>query len=737
MADRFPIYKQLDTKDCGPTCLRIIARYYGKDYPLALLREFCNIGKEGVSLLGISNAAEKIGFNSIALKVTFDILKDNITLPCIVHWKQNHFVVVYKITDKYVYVADPGTTKQKLKKEEFLKNWVSTKTQDQPVGVVLALDVLPEFYEKTFDVRKENETRRGFNYLIKHLAKYKLLLAQLLIGVLFSTILQLIFPFLTQSIVDTGIANKDLNFVYLVLVGQIIIFLGETMVGVIQNWLLLYLGTRVNVAMISEFLMKLMKKPIKFFDTKNSGDLLQRIEDHKRIEEFLTSGTLRLVFSLFTLVVFAGLLLYYSLSIFLTFFTGGFIFVLWIFFFQNKRKVLDYKRFTELSHNKSKLVELINGMQEIKLQNAEKQKRWDWQSIQARLFRINIQYLSLEQFQRGGADFINTSKNIIITFMAARLVIENSMTLGEMMAIQYIVGQLNVPLATSVDFIHSFQDARISIERVGEIQEASPEEETDPLMIQASRAAMQSESIHIENLSFRYEGTHYFNVLKNLNLHIPKGKVTAIVGRSGSGKTTLLKLLLKFYEPTTGVIKIDQENLTRIDEKIWRSKCGAVLQDGFIFSDTIANNIAVGADSIDKTSLLHAVETANIREFIESLPLGYNTKIGVDGMGLSQGQKQRILIARAVYKDPEYIFFDEATNALDAMNERTIIDNLDRFFKNKTVIVVAHRLSTVKNADQIIVLENGELVESGTHRQLVDHAGNYFSLVKNQLELGT
>lgn len=731
----FPFCPQLDAKDCGPACIRMISKYYGKEYAIAYLRELCNIGKEGVSILGISNAAEQLGFNTVALKASFSTLEKQIQLPCIAHWKQNHFIVVYRITKRNVYIADPDLGKQKIGKQDFLKYWVSGKENGEEFGVLIVLEPTTTFYEKSDPAPGRSQAKTGMSYLLSHFKQHRKPLINLGIGLLISTTLQLIFPFLTQSIVDIGIGNRDINFVYLILFGQLTIFAGETVISLVQSWTLLYIGTRVNTSIISDFLKKLMRKPLKFFDTKISGDLLQRIDDHKRIEDFLTNGTFRFVLSIFSFFVFTALLIHYSVLIFVVFITGGALLLSWIHYFQKKRKQLDYKRFIELANNKSKLVEIINGMQEIKLQNAERHKRWEWQSIQARLFRVNVRYLTLEQFQRVGAQSINTLKNIISTFICTSLVINNKMTLGEMLAVQFIVGELNVPLVNLLEFLNSYQDAQISIERIGEIHtDDTPQEKLDSYI--ADDDSFVKDSVHIRNLSFRYEGTHYFNVLNDISISIPKGKVTAIVGLSGSGKTTLLKLLLKFYEPNGGAIMIGNRNLNMIEEGFWRSKCGVVLQDGYIFSDTIAGNITVGFDEIDKTRLLNAVKIANIKEFVESLPLKYNTRIGPDGMGLSQGQKQRILIARAVYKNPEYIFFDEATNALDANNERTIIENLQKFFRNKTVIIVAHRLSTVKNADQILVMEKGKIIEAGNHNELTYLRGSYFNLVKNQLELG-
>ena len=727
---RFPFYRQLDTMDCGPTCLRIIAKYYGKNYSLQTIREKSFITREGVSLLGISDAAESIGFRTLAAKIPFEKLKEEAPTPFIAHWRQRHFVVVYDFKKDKVLVSDPAHGLVKFTKKEFLDGWLSDSDKGEETGVVLLMETTPDFYVAD-DESKQNKS--GFQFLFRYLNPYKKFLVQLVLGMVVGSLLQLIFPFLTQSIVDTGIENQDLNFVTLILIAQLMLYFSRTTVEIIRSWILLHMGTRINISIISDFLIKLMKLPVSFFDTKMIGDLLQRIGDHRRIESFLTSSTLNVLFSFVNLLVFAGVLAYYNLIIFAIFFVGSAAYIGWILIFMKKRRELDYKRFDQMSDNQSSLIQLITGMQEIKLHNSEKQKRWEWERIQAKLFKVSVKSLALDQYQQAGSSFINELKNILISFVAAKAVIDGSISLGTMLAIQYIIGQLNAPINQLVGFIHTAQDAKISLERLGEIHNKEDEEEESQSKI---TIFPEDQSLNIHNLYFQYEGPHSEHVLKNISLKVPEGKVTAIVGASGSGKTTLIKLLLKFYDPTEGEIKLGDINLANFSNRVWRSKSGAVLQDGFIFSDTIAKNISVSDDYIDKNKLLHAVKTANIQEFVESLPLGYNTKIGNDGHGLSQGQKQRILIARAVYKNPEYIYFDEATNALDANNEKVIMENLERFFEGRTVVVVAHRLSTVKNADKIVVLHKGEITEEGTHEELTKLRGDYFHLVKNQLELG-
>ncbi|WP_339737208.1 peptidase domain-containing ABC transporter [uncultured Sunxiuqinia sp.] len=727
---RFPHYKQPDAMDCGPTCLRMIAKFYGRNFNLNYLREQSHISREGVSLLGISDAAEAIGMRSLGTKVTYAQLVKDVPKPCIVHWDQNHFVVVYEVKKDKVYVADPAFGLVKYGEQEFKKHWLATMTAGEEKGICLMLQPTPAFYDQDDEVTD----RTGFAFLWRYVRPHRRLVGQLMIGFLAASIIQLIFPFLTQSIVDVGINNQDLGFIYLVLAAQMMLFIGKMSVDFVRSWILLHISTRINISIISDFLIKLMKLPIGFFDTKMIGDLMQRIQDHRRIERFLTTQTLSVLFSLFNLVIFGIVLAIYSWKILLVFVVGSVLYVIWVYLFMQKRRQLDYKKFTQLSENQGMLIQLINGMPEIKLNNYEKQKRWEWERIQARLFRVNVQNLSVDQYQQAGSVFINETKNIVITVLAAMAVLNGNMTLGMMLAVQYIIGQLNAPLSDLINFMHLAQDAKISLERLGEIHKKDDEEKKDDPRINTMPA---ERTIVISDLVFQYEGPHSAKVLDQINLNIPEKKLTAIVGTSGSGKTTLVKLLLGFYPPVSGKIRVGDTDLKNFSQQWWRTKVGAVMQDGFIFSDTIVNNIVVGHEHVDKEKLLFAVKTANIQDFVESLPLGYNTKIGQDGHGLSQGQRQRILIARVIYKNPDYLFFDEATNALDANNEKVIMENLNRVYEGKTVVVVAHRLSTVKNADQIVVLDQGRIVELGTHAELTANKGAYYHLVKNQLELGS
>ncbi|MDX2136366.1 MAG: peptidase domain-containing ABC transporter [Saprospiraceae bacterium] len=728
--DNFPFYKQYDSADCGATCLRMVARHYGRHYTLDYLRDISYLDREGVSLMGISDAAERVGFRTLGVKTGFSRLKEDIPLPCIAHWRQNHFVVVYRLSAGKVHVADPAVGKLRLSEQEFLEGWISDVVNTEPQGVLLLLEATPEFYRR----EGEQSTRKGFRSLGIYLRQHRNLGWQLFFGLLIGSLIQLVFPFLMQALVDKGVQLSDLNFVYLILAAQGMLFFSQVAVEFLRGWILLHIGTRINISLVSDFLIKLMRLPMSFFDAKMTGDLLQRIYDNERVERFLTSSSLVTLFSIVSLLVFSVVLLFYDSLIFFIFFLAAIIYFGWVALFLNQRRRLDNRRFEQMAENQSALFQLVNGMQEIKLHNAERQKRWAWERIQARLFRVNVQYLATDQIQRAGAAFINEGKNILISVIAARAVIQGDMTLGMMLAVQYIIGHMNAPLESLVQFILAAQEASLSLERMNEIHQKADEEPSGLAKVSTLPA---NGDLALENVSFRYGGPYDPWVLRNVSARFPEGKTTAIVGTSGSGKTTLIKLLLHFYQPVEGVIRVGDISLSNFSYQRWRSHCGVVMQDGFLFSDTIARNIALGEENIDRRRLLYATKVANIQSFIEALPLGYNTKIGQDGVGLSQGQIQRLLIARAVYKNPEYLFFDEATNALDAYNERVIMHNLEHVFRNKTVIIVAHRLSTVRNADNIIVLEKGEVVEQGTHDALTKNKGHYYQLVKNQLELGT
>lgn len=729
---KFPFYKQLDAMDCGPTCLRMIARHYGKTFSVQQLREQSFIQRTGVNLLGISEAANSIGLRATGVRTTLQRLKQDSKLPCVLHWKQEHFVVLYRIEKKraktYFYIADPAYGLLRYEEEELKRCWISTVQAGVEKGIALLLDVTPRFYE----TEAIEYDKLSLWHLLKYVRPYRKAMLQLLLGILAGSVLQLFFPFLTQTIVDQGIGHRNMNFIQLILVAQLMLVFSRTLIEVIRRCILLHISTRVNVSLISDFLAKLMRLPMRFFDSKLAGDLIRRIEDHNRIENFLTQSVLQILFATITVSIFGAVLAVYNWKIFLVFACFSAAYIGWVKLFMRKRADLNKRNFEQMSINQNNLIQLIYGMQDIKLLGCEQQKRWEWESIQAALFRINMSSLNLGQWQQVGAVLINEVKNILITVMSATAVLDGHITLGIMLSIQYIIGQMQGPISQFVGFMQVTQDARLSLERLGEIH-SKPDEESDDGHLDTDLPS--NASIHIQNVRFSYGSEKSRQVLKGISLNIPAGKTTAIVGLSGSGKTTLIKLLLGFYPPTDGCISIGERPLQRISFKEWRKHCGVVMQEGFIFGDTIANNIVPDGDVIDKQRLLYAVEMANIRSFIESLPLKYNTKIGNTGQGLSQGQKQRLLIARAIYRNPDYLFFDEATNALDTDNERTIQENLERFFKDKTVIVVAHRLSTVKNADQIVVLKDGEITEQGTHNELIAREGDYFRLVKNQLEL--
>ncbi|WP_231940388.1 peptidase domain-containing ABC transporter [Filimonas lacunae] len=738
----------------------MIAAYYGEEYSLDYLRANSYITKNGVSLLGLSEAAEKIGLKTLSAKLTYDQLTGQIPLPCVLHWNQEHYVVLYAVEKKSLLrpverlvIADPGHTLVRVERDVFEKCWISSADKK---GVALLMDPTVDFYRDEDEVKKE---RTGFGFLMGYLRPYKRYFIQLVLGMLLGSLISMCFPFLTQSLVDFGVSRKKVSFIYLILLSQLLLFLGGIAVDLIRNWILLHISTRISISIISNFLIKLMKLPISFFESKNVGDITQRINDHKRIEAFLTGSTLNTLFSIINLFVFSFVLSLYNTRLLLVFVIGSALSIGWILIFLEKRKHIDYNRFQRSRENQNSLFEIITGMQEIKLYNSQKARRWEWERIQSKLFKVNIKSLALEQYQGIGASFFTQLKNIIISYLAAKLVIEQQISLGVMLSISYIVGQMNSPLDQIILFIKSIQDAKISLDRLNEIHSKPEEENSEDLigynenswprepengsdslylsheLFTKSIRKNSGEGIVIQNLSFKYGSPKSPLVLKNINMHIPKGKITAIVGASGSGKTTLLKLLLKFYPPVEGQILVDEVNLQNISAQLWRNNVGTVMQDGFVFSDSIARNIAVDGERIREDKLYDAVRIANLHEFISKLPLGFTTRIGNSGSGLSGGQKQRLFIARAVYKDPKYLFFDEATSALDANNEKVIMENLQQFYKGRTVVVIAHRLSTVKNADQIIVMKDGEIVEEGHHETLTKSRGYYFELVKNQLEL--
>jgi len=725
----FPFVKQPDAMDCGPACLKMVAGFYGRNYSLETLRKKCYITRDGVSFLGLSEAAEALGFRTVGVKITFRMLEENVPLPCIIHWRQKHFVVIYKIKNDTVYVADPAIGSVKYMKEDLIRNWASAIIEDQPAGLVMIIEPSPSLYQ----TEGEPESRRGFRFLLKYFKLYRKYFLQLFLGLFLGSCIQLIIPFLTQSVIDIGLNNSDIGFIYLILFAQLALIIGRMSVEFIRGWLLLHIGSRVNVALISDFLRKLMALPVSFFETKLTGDILQRIDDNKRIEEFLTSASLTMLFSFFNLIVFGIVLAIFNIKILFLFLAGSILYFTWLMLFMKKRAFLDHQRFKQLSESGNKLINIVNGMPEIKLTQSETSMRWDWEKLQATIFGLKVRSLSIIQYQSAGATFINEVTNVLITIIAATAVLNGEMTLGMMLAVQFMIGQLNIPVSQLLGFVRMAQDAKMSLDRLSEVHDFDEEEKESENKV---CRLPDNKSIYINNLSFQYEGPRSPYALKDVDLFIEQNKVTALVGSSGSGKTTLLKIILGFYTPVSGEIMVGDTRLSNISLKSWRTKAGAVMQDGYLFPGTIAFNIVPGSEDINHERLLRAVETANIRRFIESLPSGYNTKIGANGLGLSEGQKQRLLIARVIYKNPDVVIFDEATNALDASNEKVIVGNLSGFFSGKTVIIAAHRLSTVRNADRIAVLDAGRIVETGDHNSLISRRGAYFDLIKDQLELG-
>ncbi len=728
--NKFKWIRQHDSMQCGVACLAMICRHYGKDYSLEYLDSFCHANIAGVSMLGIAEGARSVGLETMTAAASTDELKE-ITLPCILHWNQNHFVVLYGISGngRRYRIADPGKGLVSCTRRELESHWISSVTDGEPSGVVMQLTPTRDFHSHICDKTAE---KRSFRFLLGYLRQYRKYFLQIILGLLLGCVLQLILPFLTQAIVDLGIRHRDIGLIWLILLGELMIVVGRTATDFIRRWLLLHISMRINISLVSDFFIKLLRLPMSFFDTKLMGDLLQRIGDHTRVQDFLTGQVLNIVFTLLSFLVFGAVLFVYNHLIFAVFAAGSLCYGLWIASFLRRRKVLDYELFEQQAVNQNRTYQFITSMQEIKLQDCERRRRWEWEDTQADLFAVRMKSLRLQQTQEAGSIFINEVKNIIITVLAATAVIGGRMTLGAMLAVQYIIGQLNSPVAQFMSFIYSLQDVRISLERINEIHEGRNEEPDSGL----ATDFREGRSIEIDDIDFKYDPHALKKTIEGVSFRIPEGKVTAIVGASGSGKTTLIKLMLGYYPVMSGSISIAGRDINEHSLRWWRRQCGVVMQDGVIFSESIARNIAVDDGEVDTERLESAARIACIHDFVMSLPLRYDTKVGKDGVGLSQGQRQRILIARAVYRDPAFIFLDEATNSLDAKNEREIVENLDKFYKGRTVVVVAHRLSTVKNADRIIVLDGGKVVETGDHASLIAAKGAYYNLVKNQLELG-
>jgi ATP-binding cassette subfamily B protein len=777
----FPFLKQFDSADCGPTCLVMISKYHGRSVALETLRQRAQIGKEGVNLLGLSDAAEQVGFRTQAVRIDFGSLIKKALLPCILHWNQNHFVVLYKVRRNKLLIADPARGIVDCSYKEFKSHWIVDPGEQ--LGIALLLEPTAAFHDDDVSAGGPDKRAMAFGNIYNYLRPFRKLVFQLLFSLAIATLLQIILPFLTQSIVDTGINNGNMPFIYIIILAQAFLILGKLSVDFVRSWILLHISNRINISILTDFLIKLMKLPVSFFDTKKTGDILQRMNDHQRIESFLTGSSISILFSLFNLLVFSTVLATFNINIFACFAVSSLLYSVWVISFLKRRRRLDFKRFDISSREQALNIQMVQGMQEIKLNGVEKPIRWNWERLQSAIFKLNMKGLALNQWQQSGASLLNEGKNLLITCLSASAVIKGQMTLGAMLAVQYIMGQLNSPIEQMISFLQSWQNARISLERLNEIHgledeepvgrglmeeipvsftkalagggvapapAASPVSGSAPWLVTGGYGETQNGTwehpdrvspaaeccLFLDHVTFAYPGAGNDPVLNDISLSIARGRTTAIVGVSGSGKTTLLKLLLKFYDPEKGEIRVGNMLLSNISHRVWRKHCGVVMQESFIFSDTIRYNIAVGGGKVDLPRLENAIRMANIQDFIYGLPLGLNTKIGAEGMGISMGQKQRILIARAVYRDPDLIFLDEASNSLDANNERIIVKNLETFLKGKTVVIVAHRLSTVRHADNIIVLNKGRISESGNHAELIAARGEYYDLVRNQLELG-
>ena len=722
MHKKFPHYNQYDTADCGPACLRMIARYYGMEYSAEMLRRHCYISREGVSMLGISEAAEYIGFETAAVKITFKQLSEEGVFPCILHWNQKHFVVCYGIEKcRYggykIHISDPASQRLTYTKDEFERCWIGPNNGNDCYGVALMLEPGEKFGKVPEERKKNGLCIRSF---WGYLTPYRSMIGQLMLAMLVGSLIQLVLPFLSQAMVDQGINGRDMDIITMILMAQLFFFMSTLSIDYIRSWITLHMNTRIDISLIADFLVKLTAMPLQFFDSRMTGDILQRIGDHGRIKNFLLGNSIRIVFSMINFLVYLCILAYYNMTVLGIFVAGNALYVAWVSFFMRYRRELDIKRFSQSAIEQSKMIQLVQGMQDIKLNNCERQKRWEWERIQVQLFKIGLDGLRIEQIQQSGSVFFTQTTHILIYYIAARAVVEGGMTLGMMMSLSYIIGQVSAPISEFIGFARGFQDAKISLERLNEVH-SQDDEETG---IEVKRTELPYDrDIEIEHLSFSYNGSEQELALKDISLHIPAHKVTAIVGESGCGKTTLVKLLQGFYDPTRGSIRVGGTALSDINPHVWRASTGSVMQDSFIFSDSIADNIAVNAEESDRERIKYAGRIARIDDFVASLPLGYDTVIGMEGKGISQGQRQRILIARAVYKNPEYIFLDEATNSLDAINEAAIMDNLQKFYEGRTVVISAHRLSTIREADQIVVMEKGEIVERGKHQERLEREG--------------
>lgn len=721
----FPTEYQMDSQDCGPASLKMIAKYYGRYYSLQFLRDKCGITKEGVSLLDLSTGAESIGLHTLAVKSNINDLVLKVPFPVIVFWNQNHFVVVYNASRKHIWVSDPMKGHVKYTHEKFREGWY---LDEEEYGVLLAV-------EPTADFKTSKEERAmqkdSFFGILRYFLPYKKNFGLIFFIMMMVTLLQGILPFISKAVIDVGIVTSDVKFINMILVGNICILVSVMVFNVMRDWILMHITARVNIALISDYLIKLMKLPVTFFENKLLGDILQRAADHERIRSFIMNNSLSLIFSTFTFFLFSIILLFYNHVIFFIFLCGSILYVCWVLLFLKVRKKLDWQYFELISKNQSYWVETVSAIQDIKIYNYERSRRWKWEEIQARLYHVNKHVLAVTNMQNLGAQFIDSIKNMAIVFFCATAVIKGEITYGIMISTQFITGMLNGPLIQFINFVVSAQYAKISFLRMNEIRQLDDEEEL--LSVGSTTILPEHKDISLENVMFQYTVNAPF-VLKNIYLTIPENKVTAIVGGSGSGKSTLLKLLVRLYKPSFGEIKMDKMNVMAINLRQWRKMCGVVMQDGKLFSDTIVNNIVLDDENVDRESLLECCKTAQILDEINGMPQGFDTRIGEQGRRLSGGQKQRLLIARALYSNPKILFLDEATNSLDTINEKKIVNALNSAFQNRTVVVIAHRLSTIRNADQIVVMEDGRIVEIGNHETLIERKGLYYKLIESQTD---
>lgn len=728
MINLFPSLKQQDQNDCGPTCLKMICKYYEVNVSIEYLRELSYVTYYGTSMLSLSRSAEQLGFRTISSKLTLKNFIKNFSLPTIIHWKQHHFIVVYKIKKNKIYVSDPAIGKITYDIDSFLDGWSGEQNIDS-IGFVLFIEATPDIYEN-----ERGEKGISFSYFLGYFKGFKKQYVQIVLGMIASMLITFVTPFITQSIVDVGINGRNMGFINLMLIAQLVLASSSIIIGFIQNWLFMHMGTRISLSIATGYISKVMKLSIPYLERKTIGDFMQRMSDNSRIQGFISSSTLSTLFSFLNVIVFGIIMATFDLKILAVFLLGSTLYAGWILLFIKKRKEYDYKKFDQNSQSQTSIIQIFNGIRDIKLYNFEQEKRWEWERIQSRGYLLSMKQLGLNQVQQSGAFFIENAKNITITYLVVSSVISGQITFGTMISIQYILGQMGSPLLQLIGFINSYQDAKISLQRIGEIHtqanEEADEENEDKIH---NPHAIKNKSIEFQNVTFSYNKLVEEPILKNVDIHIPEGKFTAVVGESGSGKTTLIKILLGFYKINRGSVKIGELDLSNLSAKMWRDQCGAVLQDSYLFSCSILDNIALNSENVQMEKVYEAARLANIHDFITSLPLAYKTKIGENGLTLSQGQKQRIFIARIIYKDPGFLFFDEATNALDSENESTIMKNISEKLGGKTIIFVSHRLSAIKRADNIIVMKDGEVAESGKHNDLMKSKGIYYMLNKKQL----